>query len=157
MTTLPNFWQGSVIEDSDTLYMDVPVEDRRYTFIAEALIKGHWIPNGTERYIVAEITTVIEGREPFAKVTFRRLTVSTEIKMIPGPAILISAKGDYDRGDETSFPFGIPGFKITCNQCGSKKVTILSDVGFSAMSGAWGGVRLSCSDCHYQYEIWHVS
>jgi hypothetical protein len=40
-----------------------------------------------------------------------------------------------------------PGFIITCRKCGSTKVIVDSDLGFSSISGQWGGVYLECLDC----------
>lgn len=42
------------------------------------------------------------------------------------------------------------GFEITCKQCGCSVVVTGSDMGFSEMSGGWGGVYLECTKCTYR-------
>jgi hypothetical protein len=49
-----------------------------------------------------------------------------------------------------------PGFKIICGECDSDAVGVTSDVGFSAVSGAWGGVTLVCSRCGFESAVWEV-
>ncbi len=46
------------------------------------------------------------------------------------------------------------GFTGTCQECQSTVVYVTSDVGFSDISGAWGGVLLRCADCDNETEIW---
>lgn len=48
------------------------------------------------------------------------------------------------------------GFLIKCRECGSETVIVESDVGFSELSGAWGGVQLKCCDCQSETEIWNA-
>jgi ribosomal protein S27E len=50
-----------------------------------------------------------------------------------------------------------PGFRIICEKCGSEIVIVDSDVGFSAVSGGWGGVHLKCQDCDNETAIWETS
>lgn len=45
------------------------------------------------------------------------------------------------------------GFVIICKICGDNTVTVDSDVGFSTISGAWGGVQLKCLTCGNETEI----
>jgi hypothetical protein len=47
-----------------------------------------------------------------------------------------------------------PKFTITCDACGSKSVFVESDIGGSEESGSWGGVCLTCADCHESDEIY---
>jgi len=49
------------------------------------------------------------------------------------------------------------GFTIKCDECGSEAVGIISDVGFSSISGSWGGVSLICAECGNGVEIWETS
>ena len=40
-----------------------------------------------------------------------------------------------------------PGFTISHDKCQSTDVHVENDLGYSAMSGAWGDVRLVCQVC----------
>lgn len=46
------------------------------------------------------------------------------------------------------------GFSITCDECGSSVVMVTSDIGYSELSGEWGGVHLKCCDCHKETTIY---
>jgi hypothetical protein len=46
-----------------------------------------------------------------------------------------------------------PGFAITCCACGSTLVYIETDLDFSAQSGAWGAVSLTCFTCGATVEV----
>jgi hypothetical protein len=44
-------------------------------------------------------------------------------------------------------------FSLTCNNCGSKKVTL--DIDWAAYpSASWMNVTLSCADCHKDEDIY---
>lgn len=49
-----------------------------------------------------------------------------------------------------------PGFTVICQACQSRRVIVTSDVGFSALSGSWGGVHLKCQSCGVKVEIWEA-
>ena len=40
-----------------------------------------------------------------------------------------------------------PGFTVTCKKCGSKEIELQNDMGWSAMSGGWGGLHFKCTNC----------
>ena len=46
-----------------------------------------------------------------------------------------------------------PDFTIICDKCGSKNVIVENSLGYSALSGCWGSVDLSCQDCPNVTEI----
>jgi hypothetical protein len=46
-----------------------------------------------------------------------------------------------------------PGFQIICEQCGSDRVFVENNRGYSGISGAWGGVDLVCKSCGKQTQI----
>jgi hypothetical protein len=50
-----------------------------------------------------------------------------------------------------------PSFIVTCRACGSTVVSVQSDVGYSPLSGGWGGVHLHCESCHADDAIWSMS
>lgn len=50
-----------------------------------------------------------------------------------------------------------PGFSIHCYRCGSDAVGVDSDVGFSELSGVWGGVFLHCAKCDLAMYLWEAS
>lgn len=39
------------------------------------------------------------------------------------------------------------GFTITCDKCKCGIVIVGSDIGYSELSGQWGGVYLQCTNC----------
>lgn len=39
------------------------------------------------------------------------------------------------------------GFVVTCKKCKSNNIKFENDFGFSAQSGSWGGIELTCTDC----------
>ena len=45
-----------------------------------------------------------------------------------------------------------PEFEVKCKKCGSKKVWIDNDLGYSETSGAWGSVDFVC-ECGNSTEI----
>lgn len=46
-----------------------------------------------------------------------------------------------------------PGFTIKCNKCGSTKVYLENDMGWSDLSGSWGGIHLICNECESKTTI----
>lgn len=48
------------------------------------------------------------------------------------------------------------GFNVTCERCGSDAVGVDSDMGFSRLSGAWGGVYLRCAKCNLAVYVWEA-
>ena len=47
-----------------------------------------------------------------------------------------------------------PDFYVVCKVCGSSLVYIEVDIGFSELSGQWGGVHLHCSECDASCTIY---
>ena len=47
-------------------------------------------------------------------------------------------------------------FKVECKMCGSSKVIIDSNLGFSPQSGSWGSVDFWCIDCENYHEIFKM-
>jgi hypothetical protein len=39
------------------------------------------------------------------------------------------------------------GFTVTCQRCGSTRVIVKNDLGWSEASGQWGSIDLCCLDC----------
>lgn len=46
-----------------------------------------------------------------------------------------------------------PRFTVTCKACGSTLVELENTMGFSELSGAWGGIWLNCLACGNRTEI----
>lgn len=45
------------------------------------------------------------------------------------------------------------GFEIKCKKCGSNKVYLENNMGFSDLSGTWGSIDMICSECGNKTEI----
>lgn len=46
------------------------------------------------------------------------------------------------------------GFDIRCQNCGCDAVLVYSDIGYSQLSGQWGGVHLKCIGCHDETQLY---
>jgi hypothetical protein len=60
-------------------------------------------------------------------------------------------KPDYEIDYKASF---FPDFTVTCDKCGSEKVRLRNDMGWSRLSGGWGGLYLHCDNCGSETEIY---
>ena len=56
-------------------------------------------------------------------------------------------------GGNFNFADQWPGFTVACNKCGSQKISLENDMGFSPESGSWGSAILKCENCGNQIEI----
>lgn len=156
MTTPANLWDRPLVETDDEIVMDVPFGKDEWIWAVEAWKNGSEVEKGSDRYKVVEMTLAhVEGDPPgvVTKVTFRRLTIGCDIKMVPGPAILISATGDYAEGTQTSPPFGAAGFLIKCVNCDKEQVVIRGEIDNSRSNRVLCIVDLRCTICGHFYRI----
>lgn len=47
-----------------------------------------------------------------------------------------------------------PGFKVTCEKCGSNKVELSNSLGHSDESGSWGSLDFWCLECNQHVSIY---
>ena len=60
-------------------------------------------------------------------------------------------KPDHEINYKASF---YPNFTVICDVCGSDKVRLRNDMGWSPESGGWGGLHLHCDNCGNETEIY---
>ena len=46
-----------------------------------------------------------------------------------------------------------PGFTVSCDACGSKRIELDNSMGFSELSGTWGSIDFVCLDCNQRISL----